>query len=105
MGVGRTIHILMTFCSGLGVHKHLPGSFDCTWLYPSKPLKKYQEGKTTVIFIVCTSGGGRIHFINALIETESKWSNIQGKYRSCIKSASFHQLIPDAQLVALQQPL
>lgn len=76
-----------------------------------QPLKECQEGKTTTIFIVCTSGGGGINFENVVIKIEGKWSNNQGKCWSCIKSTSFTPAhsrctagCPATATVTLQKP-
>lgn len=77
------------FVVELGAQKHLAWQFGLHLPLFNSTIQKMSRSKTTVIFIVCTSGGGRINSENALIKSESKWSNIQGKCWSCIKSASF----------------
>lgn len=70
-------------------------------------LKKVKRAKTLLyaLCIVCTSGGGRINFENALIKIEGSGVTSKENVGSVLKVPRLHQLIPDAQLVALQQPL
>lgn len=86
-----TIHSLMNFCGW----KRSPETLSLAILTLLAIIqinhlkKKSQGGKNTVIFIVCTSGGGRINFLNALIKIKGKWSKIQGKCWFCITISSF----------------
>jgi hypothetical protein len=56
----------------LASQKHLAGQLGLLAFFPIELLKKCKKGKTAIIFIVCISGGRRIHFEYILIKAEGR---------------------------------